>query len=52
MSNVTIELNKNGIRELLQSDEIMKEVESVARTRGEISESFVGFDRCHVIVKE
>lgn len=48
----TIKLNSQGIRRLLQSDEMMQAVMNVAETKGEIETSFVGFDRVQVIVKE
>lgn len=52
MSKVTIELNSDGIKKLLQSQEVMGALENVAQGLGEIKEEFVGFDRCHVIVEE
>lgn len=48
-----IELNSSGIIKLLQSREIMDELEKVAVDQyGEIESSYVGFDRCHVICKD
>lgn len=48
----TIKLNSQGIRRLLQSDEMMQGVMNVAQSQGEIDTSFVGFDRVQVIVKK
>lgn len=47
-----ITLNKGGVRKLLQSSEIMETLKDNANTVGEIDSNFVGFDRCHVIVKD
>lgn len=48
-----VELNKAGIIALLQSQDIMQELEKVAEAQlGEIDTTFIGFDRCHVICKE
>lgn len=48
-----VELNKSGIIALLQSQEIMQELEMVAEAQfGEIDTTFIGFDRCHVVCKE
>lgn len=51
MSKVEIELNKEGVKALLQSAEVMQELKNVAQSQGEIEKEFVGFDRCHVIVR-
>lgn len=45
-------LNRSGVRKLLQSDETMKALKDNAGVIGEIETNFVGFDRCHVIVKD
>lgn len=47
-----IELVRDGVKKLLQSDEVMKKLEEEANARGKIDTSFVGFDRCHVHYKE
>lgn len=47
-----ITLNKGGVRKLLQSSEIMETLKDNANIIGEIDSNFVGFDRCHVIVKD
>lgn len=46
------ELNKSGVRKLLQSGDVMEILKDNASVIGEIDTNFVGFDRCHVIVKE
>lgn len=45
-------LNRGGVRKLLQSDETMKALKENAGVIGEIETNFVGYDRCHVIVKD
>lgn len=47
-----ITLDKGGVRKLLQSDEVMKTLKDNANIIGDIDANFVGFDRCHVIVKD
>lgn len=47
-----IELNSKGIRNLLQSPEMMSAMKSEATKEGEIMKDYVGFDRVHVVVKE
>lgn len=47
-----IELNTGGVRKLLQSKETMEALISNAGAIGEMETNFVGFDRCHVIVKD
>ena len=47
-----IELNTGGVRKLLQSKETMEALISNAGVIGEMETNFVGFDRCHVIVKD
>ena len=48
---VKIELNRQGVRKLLQSPEMMKILHSEGEKMGTIKSEFVGFDRCHVHVK-
>lgn len=45
-------LDRSGVRKLLQSDDVMKTLKDNANIVGEIDTNFVGFDRCHVIVKD
>ena len=45
-------LDKSGVRKLLQSSEIMETLKDNANMVGPIESNFVGFDRCHVIVKD
>jgi hypothetical protein len=45
-------LNSAGIKEVLKSQFMMNAVEAECEKLGEPETSFVGFDRCHVIVKE
>lgn len=45
-----IKLNRSGVRQLLQSDEVMAELKKHAK--GPVKKSFKGFDRCVVVVKE
>jgi len=52
MSKVKIELNDKGIKELLQSNEVLNELRNIAQQQGEVETEFIGFDRAHVIVKE
>ena len=47
-----ITLDKGGVRKLLQSGEIMETLKDNADMIGDIDSNFVGFDRCHVIVKD
>ena len=49
---VKIKLNKANIRTLLQSEMMMNAVMNVAKTKGEVENSYVGFDRVQVVVKE
>ena len=50
VSKVT--LNKSGVRKLLQSNEVMETLKDNSGVIGDIDANFVGFDRCHVIVKD
>lgn len=47
-----IELNTGGVRKLLQSKETMEALIENSGQIGEMETNFVGFDRCHVIVKD
>ena len=47
-----VELDRSGVRKLLQSNDVMKTLKEDANQIGEIDTNFVGFDRCHVIVKD
>lgn len=51
-SKVKVKLNSAGIKEVLKSQFMMNAVEAEGEKLGEPETSFVGFDRCHVIVKE
>ncbi len=51
-SKVKIKLNSKGIKEVLKSQFMMDAVQAEAEKLGDFETSFVGFDRCHVIVKE
>ncbi len=47
-----VELDRSGVRKLLQSNEVMETLKNNANVIGDIDTNFVGFDRCHVIVKD
>lgn len=47
-----IEMNSRGVIALLQSDEVMNMLLTEAEKIGTIESNFVGFDRCHVMIKE
>lgn len=47
-----VQLDRGGVKKLLQSNDVMKTLKDNANIIGEIDANFVGFDRCHVIVKE
>ena len=51
-SKVKVKLNSLGIKEVLKSQFMMNAVMSTGEKLGDPETSFVGFDRCHVIVKE
>lgn len=51
-SKVKVKLNSKGIKEVLKSQMMMDAMEAEAEKHGEPESSFVGFDRCHVLVKE
>lgn len=48
------ELNSRGVRNLLQSDEVMETLKDNSEKigNGQIYAEFVGFDRCHVLVRD
>lgn len=52
MNKVRIELNKEGLIGLLQSQEMMDGISNISLKEGEIDTSYVGFDRVQVIVKK
>lgn len=49
-----IKLNSNGVRKLLQSDGVMTALKDNSDKvgNGKIYADFVGFDRCHVLVRD
>lgn len=47
-----IKINSQVVKEILQSNEMMNVLLEEAPKLGEVETSFVGFDRCHVVVKE
>lgn len=49
-----IKLNSKGVRNLLQSDGVMSSLKANADKvgTGQIYTDFVGFDRCHVLVRD
>lgn len=47
-----IEFHSDGFKALLQSQEIMSVLLEQGEKMGTVEDSFVGFDRCHVVVKE
>lgn len=52
MSNLKkLELNKEGVKEFLKSEEIMQELLRQAQTQGEIEASYRNATRCVVKVK-
>lgn len=51
-TKVEVKLNSSGIKAVLQSQFMMDALMAEAEKFGEVDNSFVGFDRCHVIVKE
>lgn len=50
-SKVKVKLNSQGIKEVLKSQFMMDAIKAEGEKRGEFETSFVGFDRCHVIVE-
>lgn len=51
-SKVKVKLNSAGIKEVLKSQFMMTAIQREGEKLGDPETSFVGFDRCHVIVKE
>lgn len=51
-SKAKVKLKKSGVIEILKSQFMMDAVMNEAEKLGEIESSFVGFDRCHVVVYE
>lgn len=51
-SKVKVVLNTPGIREILKSQMMMSAVEAEAEKLGDIESTYVGVNRCNVIVKE
>lgn len=49
-SKVKVKLKKSGVIEVLKSQFMMDAIMNEAEKLGEIESSFVGFDRCHVVV--
>ena len=49
-SKVKVKLKKSGVIEVLKSQFMMDAVMDEAEKLGEVESSFVGFDRCHVVV--
>ena len=47
-----VQLVSSGVRQLLKSDEVMQKLKENANLIGDTETNFVGFDRCHVIVKD
>lgn len=57
MSDYKVEkivLNGSGVKSLLQSDDVMSALEANADKvgNGQIYANYVGFDRCHVLVRD
>lgn len=50
--SVKVKLNSPGIKEVLKSQFMMDAIKSEGEKLGEFESCFVGFDRCHVIIKE
>lgn len=51
-SKVKVKLNSKGIQEVLKSQFMMDAITAEGEKLGDFETSFVGFDRCHVIIKE
>ena len=49
-----IKLNRSGVKNLLQSDGVMNALKENANAvgDGDIISNYVGFDRCHVLVRD
>ena len=46
-----VKLNSTGIKEVLKSQFMMDAIMNEGEKLGEVETSFVGFDRCHAIVR-
>jgi hypothetical protein len=51
-SKVKVKLKSSGVVEVLKSQFMMDALLNEAERHGEVDSSFVGFDRCHVIVRK
>ena len=51
-SKVKVKLNSSGVVEVMKSQFMMDALMNEAEKLGEVESSFVGFDRCHVLVYE
>lgn len=51
---VKVELNKSGVKKVLQSDGVMSALKAEADKvgNGQMFANFVGYDRCHVLVRD
>ena len=51
---VKVELNKSGVKKVLQSDGVMSALKADADKvgNGQMFANFVGYDRCHVLVRD
>lgn len=51
---VKVELNKSGVKKVLQSDGVMLALKADADKvgNGQMFANFVGYDRCHVLVRD
>lgn len=49
-----VELNKSGVKKVLQSDGVMSALKAEADKagNGQMFANFVGYDRCHVLVRD
>ena len=51
-TKVRFELNRSGVRDVLQSQMMMDAIMDEAQKVGEVDSSYVGFDRVQVVVKQ
>lgn len=51
-TKVKFELNRSGVRDVLQSQMMMDAIMAEAQKVGEVDSSYVGFDRVQVVVKQ
>lgn len=51
-TKVRFELNRSGVRDVLQSQMMMDAIMAEAQKVGEVDSSYVGFDRVQVVVKQ